>query len=610
MRTDQKNYIPLDSTSPLRGLATSPPTTRLNPSLSPNCENVVVRDGVVRRRAGYLQLGSGLVGKVLRIVEFGALGANEVTVALTETRQYAFDTGAQDWVDLTEGQVSDPITAVTQGTPSFGVATDRTATFVDGLKFSVDGGPNQGSYTCDGNSTFGAGTTTIVVLEAIPSATDSDNIVTIDTDPLTVFTTADGNSVESVDLVDLDPVALVTRKRLLITNGSTYPKTWDGSLATTFERWIPDFDNLESVRSVAIFKDHLFLGGLVISGTQELQSIAWSNAGKFDDFKEGSSGIQLLHEASRALQHLEVLGDRLAVYSHDSIHLATFVGEPAIFAFEAVIPKGTRLSAATSVVSIDLGHVFVAEENFYLFDGSRGLLVLGEAIYNDYKGNKDHENLHLLASLNDYSKRTLFFSVPKLEGGSVSYTAVYNLARITDIAWSKEQYNDDVTAFGFHTNRYVYTWDDAPWEPAGMTWGEELGPWGTEGEQVEFPVRVLGASTGDVFLVTEGVFKDNGTDVEEVYETMDFVLPSYQSQLGRTIELEFEAWGTRVDVSYSLDKGQSYTTLVEDLALTSVPTYYKQPFDGTSRTVRIKFRSLENFALSQVRVWVNPGGPR
>jgi len=604
VRADQRNFVPLDSNVPLRGLATSPPTTRLNPSLSPRLKNVTVRDGIIRRRAGYLQLGVRLVGRVLGLIEFGPLGGIPILVALTSQRQYAYDTNIDEWVDITEGQLSDTITGVNQGTKTFTVAAVRPF-FAPGFLFSVDSGANAGAYTVVSTTA-----TDIVVAEAIPSATVAGNIISIDPASTEAFDTPAENSIRFVDITDVDLTSGTTRRRLLITNGEDFPRTWDGLLASTFIRWDVDFPEFQTCNTVAVFRDHLFVGGLQLAGLQELQSIAWSNAGNFDDFVSGSTGIQLLHEAELELVHMEPLGDRLAIYSFDTIHLATFLGGDAVFAFEATIPTGTRLASAGSIISIDLGHVFVAEENFYIFDGSRGLLVIGEAIYNDYAGNKDQENLHRLTALNDYSKRTLFFSVPQLDGTSTIYTGVYDLTRITEISWAKDVYADVPTTFGFFTNRHNYTWDDAPWEPANTTWGDELGQWGEEGEQVLFPVRVFGSAVGDVFLVTEGVFKDNLVAVEESYETMDFTLPSYLSQLGRCVELDFEASGTKVNVSVSVDRGASFTLLKADFVLEPEPRFYQQDLDIVGRTVRFKFDSLEDFSLFQIRAWVNPGGPR
>jgi hypothetical protein len=76
------------------------------------------------------------------------------------------------------------------------------------------------------------------------------------------------------------------------------------------------------------------------------------------------------------------------------------------------------------------------------------------------------------------------------------------------------------------------------------------------------------------------------------------------------MELEFEAWGTEVDVAFSVDKGVSFTTITTSLALEQDPKEFKLFLDITSRTIRIKFSSLENFNLSWIRLWVNPGAPR
>lgn len=594
----QSGYIPVESNAPLRGLATTPTSTRLDPSYSPSLWNCTVRDGVVRRRAGYTQLGRRLVGRVMAITEFGEIGDDPWFVVLTSHRQYVYDPVSEDFLDLTPGQTS--YTIVDVSATSFTIAGNHVSNFPADRLIPVIGGANENVYTVV-SAVFGGVNTVITVVEPVPSLVVAG-----------VITVADDLDTDDFAQINFAALTDTNKHQLLITNGTDVPRFWEGNTGTAFADWAPTITSIPgfvSCRTLAVFNEHLFLGG-IIGSTDQPQLIAWSNAGDFEDFDTGTSGTQLLYQLDD-IKELKPLGDRLAIYSEDAIMTGVFVDAPAYFAFEVVIPEGTRLVGPKSIVSINVGHVYVSEENIYLFDGTRGLRVLGDAVYSDYKLRKDFERLELLVGVNDYSKRTLYFSVPGIDTDPVVYSAEYDVFDLSRITWARETYAHAPRAFGFFTNRDVeYTWDDAPWEVDDNPWSNELGAWLEETEQLNFPIRAFGTNDGDVFLITESALTDDGTEVEQTYETMDFTIPEvFHSTFGRWGELEFEAFGDSVDVSYSLDKGASFTSL-GTTTLTPSPQSYVIPYDVSSRVLRFRFQTTGYFGLRWVRTWVRIGGPR
>lgn len=590
-------YTAVESIAPLRGLATTPPSTRIDPSYSPRLDNCVVRDGEVRRRGGYQKLGQTLVGKVLGITEFGELGEVPYFVVLTTHRQYYYNTGTELFVDLTDGQVSHTILANPSST-SFRVATDLTASFTAGKLFPVVGGANQGVYTTV-SSSFGGGNTTIVVEETLPAVgTVAGSIVLADD-----LTTDERRTISYASLTD------VNGHRLIITNGTDMPRVWSGDTADVFEDWVPTFPDFVTCDYLAVFAEHLFLGGITTTGGYEPQTIAWSDAGDFDEFVAGEAGLQILYQL-KDIRLLQTLGDRLVIYSSDAIVTGVYIGGTAVFVFDTVIPEGTRLASINSITSINIGHIYLSQENIYFFDGTRGLRALGDLIRSDYKARKDHQYLYRIVMLNDYSKDTIYMSVPDITGGSLVYTLEYDAFDLTNVSWAREKYQHTPTAFGFFINRTEeLTWDDASWEVADQTWEAEIGTWVEEAEQLDFPIRCFGTIDGEVFISTEGVLTDDGSEVQQVYETMDFQLPAvYLSHFTRWGEIELEGSGTSLTLSVSGDQGRNWT-VIETVELT--PTYesYRVPLDFMSRTLRVRFESSSNFNLRWVRLWGREGGP-
>ena len=591
-------YDAVESIPPLKGLVTAYPSNRIDPAYSPALKNVIIRDGVVKRRAGGNQLGRQLVGRVMGITEFGLIGGTPYTVALTSHRQYIYDPTDQDWIDLTPGQTSYTITAVTVLSKLFKIAGDHVTDFPVGRLIPVIDGANEGVYTVV-SATLNAGNTDIVVDETVPSAVVAGAIVIADD-----FDTAVDGWISYVLATDAE------NHQLLITNGLDAPRSWDGDPSNDFLDWVPEFEDFVTCREFEIFNEHLFMGDITTLGGREPSLIAWSDAGDFDEFEAGAAGAQLLYQLSEIVS-LRVLGDRLGVYSHDAIVTGINVGPPAIFAFETVIPQGTRYASSKGITSINVGHLYVAEENFYLFDGTRGLRVLTDAVWNHYKNSKDQSLIHEVCVLNDYSKRTLYFAFPDLEGRTSVLTVFYDAFDLGNLVWSSERYLDKVSCWGFFVNRdEELFWEDASWETPNTKWEDELGLWAEEGEQLNFPIRAYGTPEGRVLIATEGAISDRGTVPLQSYSTKDFSMPNVgESIFTRWGEIEFEAWGTQVNVLVSLDKGHTNKG-VETVALTSTPEWYRLPIDYNSRTIRGVFVSSGNeYSIRSVRFWGTPGGP-
>lgn len=595
----KSGYVPIESPAPFMGLNSTLPPERIANNLSPELKNVIVRDGIVSRRPGSDQLGQRLCGRVLAIAQFGPLGEDTFTVVLTSLRQYAYNPTTKVFVDLTPGKVSYAITAISLLNNTFTIAGDHVAAFPADKVFSVDAGPNIGAYTVTSSSLV-TGNTVIVVSETIPSATTGHNIV-LATDLTTTAT----------DLIDYAVLTDINSHRFLMTNGVDTPRTWDGDLTHDFANWSPTYPGFVTCRRLAVFSEHLFLGW-VTTGADEPQTIAWSNAGDFNEFVAGDAGAQILYQLNDGIRCLKTLGDRLVVYATDTIMAGIYVGLPVVFAFEVIIPEGVRLVSGNGVTSINVGHVYASAENFYLFDGTRGLRVLGESIYREYKDTKDHSLLERVAVFNDYAKRTMYFAIPDLSGGTTIYTAFYDVFNLGSIVWAKEAlYVGNLTCWGFFLNRSeAVTWEDTSWEPPGTLWGEEIGPWANEGEQLNFPIRAYGTLDGRVMISTESTWWDRQIGGYQIYMTKDFVLPELdQSIISRWLEIEFEAWGSQVNVLVSADKGHTWKGL-QTVPLSEAPTTYRVPCDVIGRTLRVQFISSGSiWTLRWVRAWAKPGGP-
>lgn len=502
------------------------------------------------------------------------------------------------------------ITTATSGTRTLVLNGVDLTTYISANDtiYIKDSTGNDGTYTVESVAEAG-GNSTLVVDQVLPTG-DNDGYISHRNDR----TYTDG------DILNSEPLTDTNSRRLLHTNGVDFPIQWFGDTSDAdghFLQWRPLYPNFVTMDSLRVFKEHLMLGGVETSA-DEPQLVAWSDSGDFEDYSTGNSGSQILYELTTGIKQMVNLGDRIIIYSADAIASGIFIGSPFIFAFETVIPAGTRLAGEKGIVSINVGHIYSSEENFYLFDGSRGMRTLGDVIRTDYKDQRKQDLKHQIATLNDFSKRTIYFATPTQDTSGLVYTLEYDAFDLARRAWAKEQYDDHPRSFGFWTNKFVYTWADTTEESdlatalglSFLPWSQEVGPWANEGEQADFPVRVHGDASGNIYLSSEGIQSDNGTPQRGSYTTGDFTVPKeFLSTTGRWGEVEFEASGDTVTVSTLLEDGQAVgTSELVTLAGSVIP--YRIPIDVVSRTLRVKFAFSGSFELRWVRCWVKDGGPR
>ena len=234
----------------------------------------------------------------------------------------------------------------------FEVQGDHTGYWTAGrlLRVSSAGG-NTGEYVVSSSATDGVApdiNTQISVTTSVTTTnTDVGNLQSIDE-----FVTGAEQFMDWAEATDIN------ERQLIVTNGASIPRTWSGDITEKFHHWRPDFTSLTTCRTISVFSEYLFLGAVTLSTSgEDPQSVAWSDSGDFRDFNTGSSGVQLLHELETPIKEMRTLGDRLVIYSNDQIVNGSFVGGAAVFAFETVIPEGTRLISTNAVGPINVGHV-------------------------------------------------------------------------------------------------------------------------------------------------------------------------------------------------------------------------------------------------------------
>lgn len=395
-------------------------------------------------------------------------------------------------------------------------------------------------------------------------------------------------------------------KWIIITNGVDVPRYWDGA-TSKFVLYAPDYTSFTTCKALRMFFNHLILVN-VTKGSNNGQMIAWSDAQSLTQFNTGLSGEAVIPGVKGSFVRAEQLGDRMVLYSTNSMCTMTYVGGTDIYSVELVGDE-TRLLSPKSIANLGAFHMFLSQENVFLFDGSRLMRTMGDKIYRQYREEVDVANAYQAFAFPDFARQQAYFVIPT-GGVHAIYKLDYDLSDIASSKWSRHQYADRPLCMGFYTRTFDLLFDSILCQ--NLDWSDADFDWSAGATKIGFPLRVFGTSGGRVMQADDTVGNDNGTGISAYADTVDFVVPQgFLSENARWLEIEADLQGTSCIVSYSPDKGVTYIP-VDTIALGGSFEKYELQIDGYSPTLRVRFENndtLGSLYRRWVRVWLRPGGP-
>lgn len=399
-----------------------------------------------------------------------------------------------------------------------------------------------------------------------------------------------------------------TGKIFIFTNGVDKPRYWDGDPTHKFAEVLFNYPNFTTCKALATQNDRLIMGAITDT-VYAPQNVAWSDAGKVNEWLSGTAGVQSLFNTDGEIWSLTPLADQLAVYAENSIHLMSYVGADAIYVFQKVL-SDTRLVSSHAIVNLGPFHVFMGQDNFQLFDGSRTTIPVADAIHVTYRDELYTSKRHRASAFLDRAKKRAYFTVPVNEERIKHYVLEYDLNSILNSRWAVDVYNDATITMGFYISNTSVKWNSV--SEAGKTWAEDADVWSSASGSVGFPARVLGSLNGGTFIANGTDSNDAGAAINSQWTSMDFTIPQeYQSEFARFQQIELEMMGASVAVNYATDLGATGPpgTIVP---LTASWKTYRLPIDVVGRTLRIvvsNFVSNSSFSLRWLRLWLTPSGP-
>jgi hypothetical protein len=391
---------------------------------------------------------------------------------------------------------------------------------------------------------------------------------------------------------------------VILTNGKDTPWWWNGT--GNAEEFEPTYTGFVTAKTLTVYRDHLVLGNVETS-SREPFLVAWSDTGDFFDFESGNSGANLLADSKGEIEALRTLGDRVMVYSEDSISAMLFLGGTVMFNFEQTV-QNTRLLSPRAISAIGPFHVYASQENFYLLDGSRLVRPIGDRVYREYRELVDLSLNRRAFSFHDAVRHLVYFVIPTSTTGGRVYVLEYNVYDPDQHRWMVYDFIERPTAMGEKVREATLLYSSG--SLVGLSYLDMTGSYNSAGARAGFPTRMI-AIDGEVFRNDDIVSRDGDAVIRGSYETVDFTSPEgFQSQSTRWIELEVDAKGNEVLIEASSDKGQTWKVL-KDLSLASQWRTYKIRFDMTSETLRLRFFNdlmSSTFAIRWIRLWGRPGG--
>lgn len=128
-----------------------------------------------------------------------------------------------------------------------------------------------------------------------------------------------------------------------------------------------------------------------------------------------------------AIRGAQTLGSNVVVYKDRSMFLGEYVGPPDVFRFRRVVGHGLGAPSHYAIVGLESAQVFMAQDNFWLFDGTRPVAIGTNRVADFVFDDLDWANRNLVVGFHDTQNWRVFWWYPSLSsGGTLDKYVCYN----------------------------------------------------------------------------------------------------------------------------------------------------------------------------------------
>jgi len=393
-------------------------------------------------------------------------------------------------------------------------------------------------------------------------------------------------------------------------NGIQPIKYWDMSTATTTTLL---GGATTACKAIAKLGERLCFYHVIENGTAYTQRVKWTVAGGLSttpvatDWSDTGSGNTDLESTmgSDFIMSASKLGNYVIIYGERTILMQEYTGRVSSpFSFYTRV-SGVGLAATRAIVNLGNEHIFLGFDDVYSYKGGREAPSIGDNVSTELFDiiNPQYIGRSFMIYLEETYEIRLYFPLV----GSTLPDAYFSYHLGTK-SWSRG--SRSYTGFGYYKKITADTWHSFA---VGVSWDEVTGRYNDVVYEALAPINLYGDSAGVVYADDESTYDNVGAAIDGWWETKDFVTGTgYRRSITNWMELNFEATGHNVDISYSTDFGVTWSTAVTQ-ALTNVWTQYNYDFEANAPQIRFKFRNAtqgETFELRAVEVGYIDGSDR
>ena len=215
-----------------------------------------------------------------------------------------------------------------------------------------------------GGRTLLAGTKTNIYKYAFPATAGDNGLFSkiLPQSPVVTMTTPADGVYQTDAIFDLE----TEEDKWFLTNGVDNIKVWNGSGSLIDLGGSPP-----KAYQITNLGGHVILGDVTESGTRYRNKIVWSDAEDVADWSTGSSG-EIILDTPDPIIAMRRMRDFVVIYTGSLVYILRSISKSPYFQPVAMTANVQLLSSrAIADVSSPLGsgHLLMAEDNVYLFDG-------------------------------------------------------------------------------------------------------------------------------------------------------------------------------------------------------------------------------------------------
>jgi hypothetical protein len=389
----------------------------------------------------------------------------------------------------------------------------------------------------------------------------------------------------------------------IMTNGVDALKYWTGSSSiTSLISSYPDGVTALLAKHVIEFKSHLLLLDVIEDGDRYPQRVRWSDTSDPEDFLNGNASYQDLTGVDWIKGAVKFKGDYISVFKEQSIWLGYATGESDIFQFDPKV-VGRGCSAGKTIANLGDVIIYQGWDDIYVFDGMDYDSV-GETIRDEVFATMNPSAIGKSFGVIFEEQKEYWLFVVDADDDYCDICWCYNYNIKT---WTRHKTADYLTTHGYYEKQSSLTIGDLEGTIGQQTWRI-----GSRDTLSALPVTLLGDVNGYVYEYDTLTNNDNDTAIDAWFSTKDFN-PTQMGERFRINRIDVYYTGAGLDVSYSIDKGTTWT-LIESLGANNdieTPSHLFLKLDCL--LCRLRFRNAESgehFEFSRAGIFWNPSGYR